>query len=55
MILHVAAAQELISLGAVVGGLGHDFGAKMGLKIDQRTDQKLEAISRSIFGATPEF
>ena len=39
-------------LGAVLGGLGRDFGAKMGPKIDQKADQKLEAISRSIFGAT---
>ena len=41
-------------LGAVLGGLGRDFGAKMGPKIDQKTDQNLEATSRSIFGATPE-
>ena len=41
-------------LEAVLGGLGRDFGAKMGPKIDQKTDQKLEAISRSIFGVTPE-
>ena len=42
-------------LGAVLGGLGRDFGAKMGPKIDQKTDQKFEVISRSIFGATPKF
>ena len=41
-------------LGAVLGGLGRDFGAKMGPKIDQKTDQKLKAISRSIFGVTAE-
>ena len=38
-------------LEAVLGGLGRDFGAKMGPKIDQKTDQKLEATSRSIFDA----
>ena len=42
-------------LGAVLGGLGRDLGAKMGPKIDQKTDQNLEAISRSIFGVTSEF
>ena len=42
-------------LGAVLGGLGRDFGAKMGPKIDQKTDQKLEAILKSIFGVTAEF
>ena len=42
-------------LGAVLGGLGRDFGAKMGPRIDQKTDQKLGAISSSIFGITLEF
>ena len=40
-------------LGAVLGRLGRDFGAKMGRKIDQKNDQMFEVISRSIFGMTP--
>ena len=39
-------------LGAVLGGLGRDLGAKMGPRIDQNPDKKLEATSRSIFGMT---
>ena len=48
-------------LGRVLGRFGGDFGAKLGprwrpnrQKIDPRSDQNFEVISRSIFGATQE-
>ena len=39
---------------AVLGRLGRDVDAKIGPKIEPKTNQKFEFVSRSGFGMTPE-